>query len=825
MPKLDRGMVIADRYVVSDVVRPWFADHPAVGSVCVGLDAILDQPVLLYLADSEAVAGLLDAGRRASLLTDPRIPAVHDVGSSQGFDFVVCERAGGTPLPRALAHGPLSPAAATALVGELATALAHAAKRGLHHLFLGPESVLITDDNDVVVHGLAIDAAAADRPYGLRLDELSAQEAQRTDALALIDILYACLTGTWPGSQERAGLPASGMKNSRIVPARSLAEGIPGELEQFVSGVVAQTEPGPRSASEIVRYLGEWDVSALGSIDRRASQSRDELSAGSAGTIAQSVRPSAPLAPVTAAPQARPGDNEGSSSSGRRASPAQMQAALARIGMTRPGVHGAAAGVSDATRSPYDDRMKMRSASRFPIAPASLDSASQRAHEWQPEDSREDYSAYAAYERDDNLTAPILDREALWDRDAPWGREAAGGGPRPEPDDAGRAPGQSAPGPDAAADGAADAPADRPAPVPAEEDEGGWFMGGMFTTREERFAEQQAEYERESRLREAALERARADEERERAAQERARAEQAAAAEQETARRRRALSADERSDLNGDAAHATGLPAGDGGAAPAGANARGAAEHGGRAEHGDAVTAETAGSGAGAAGTTPAGATATGAGAAGTVGRAPAGEGGARPPGRRSRLPVMLGGLAILVGLGIVAALFIRPGADRTAAPEPAETSASAPSETAQGPAPAIASVTAIDPQGDGKEHNADAKKLPDGDGTWSTDRYSSAQFGSLKDGLGLRIKLEESAAVKSVTLDSKLSGGSFDILVGDSAKRGDARRVGSGKFSKADGTLTLDEPAEGSYVFVWITELPKSSTGYRAQLTKVAVG
>ena len=138
---IERGTVVAGRYVVSEVLRPWLAGFPEAGTVCLVIDAILDEPAQLYVADSSRSGDLLDAARRAALLTDPRIPGLHDVGRADGLDFVVSERPTATPLPALLASGPLDPEAARALIGEAATALVHASKRGLHHLCLGPDSI------------------------------------------------------------------------------------------------------------------------------------------------------------------------------------------------------------------------------------------------------------------------------------------------------------------------------------------------------------------------------------------------------------------------------------------------------------------------------------------------------------------------------------------------------------------------------------------------------------------------------------------------------------------------------------------------------------
>lgn len=547
--RIERGTVVADRYVVSEIVRPWFADFPDIGSVSLVIDAILDQPAVLYAADSAESGDLLDMARRASLLSDPRIPTVQDVGRVDGIDFVICERTGATGLPELLARGPLDPEAARALAGELATAIVHASKRGLHHLCLGPESVALGDDGEVVVHGVAIDAAVADRPYGLRLDSRSGQDQLHEDSLAIVNILYAALTAHWPGEEPRGGLPAAEKKNQLFVRAGAITPGIPRDLEEFVSGVVTRTEAGPRSPSEIVRYLGQWDTRALtriaqsssgdgtdlfpsggaqftggtstadgagagsGSSGGAAGESSDSHGGAAAGagaaaaagagaaagaaaaaagpTVAggESRRPSAPTTNVTrpavsSQPTQAPGasvDDEKHKPT-HRATPQQLQAALKRIGMTRPGTSGASAGLADdagAAAGPLDERMQMRRASTFPISAESIDEAAADTPAWEPEDTYSSYSAYAGQEVDANQTAPIRtdDRDDYWQESEDTQIIAT--------------------------------TETRELPIVSEEDDGSWFLGGMFTTREDELARQRREFQRERELQRRAEENAR----------------------------------------------------------------------------------------------------------------------------------------------------------------------------------------------------------------------------------------------------------------------------------------------------------------------------
>ena len=138
---IEPGMVVAGRYVVSTVDRRWLPEKPEVGAVCTGLDAILDEPVLILVADADGSNDVLEAARRVSILGDPRIAPTLDVGHSNGLDYIVIKRIAVTPFNQILPRSPLPVDAACALIGEVGSALVTSARRGLFHMFLRPSVV------------------------------------------------------------------------------------------------------------------------------------------------------------------------------------------------------------------------------------------------------------------------------------------------------------------------------------------------------------------------------------------------------------------------------------------------------------------------------------------------------------------------------------------------------------------------------------------------------------------------------------------------------------------------------------------------------------
>ncbi|MCL2849582.1 MAG: hypothetical protein FWE61_06020, partial [Micrococcales bacterium] len=143
--------VIAGRYRVDQVLPD---DVPA-AATSKATDTILGRTVLVRVLPSDRPA-LLDAARRAALVTDARLARVLDVGTlPDGRGYVINEQVSGTSLTTMLARGPLSPGVARSVIGETASAIDVARRRGVHHLALRPSVVHVAPDGRVVLTGLA----------------------------------------------------------------------------------------------------------------------------------------------------------------------------------------------------------------------------------------------------------------------------------------------------------------------------------------------------------------------------------------------------------------------------------------------------------------------------------------------------------------------------------------------------------------------------------------------------------------------------------------------------------------------------------------------
>ncbi|RBP67238.1 hypothetical protein DFO66_102291 [Brevibacterium sanguinis] len=822
---IEPGMVVAGRYVVSTIDRPWIEEAPEAGAVCTALDAILDEPVLIHVADAEKSGDMLDAARRVSILGDHRIAPTLDVGQANGLDYVVVERIAAASLGEILPRTPLSVDTARALIGEIGTVLVAAARRGLFHMFLRPSTAGITSKGGVLVSGIGIDAALALGTGVLPAEDWTPTKASRQDALDLVRLFYAALTGHWPGDEAVGGIPPSGRENSRIARARSLNPELPPTVDDFVSGILTGADPGPGSVAEVLGYLAEWDPELLRYVTKAPVRENDSLFNRAPRSFEEATRLPAP--------------GSGGIGSNATASEDQVKAALVRIGITRPGTRGLAAGVVGKTTGRYADRMQMREASSFPIGASQIDHAAKEWDEWEPEQTYSEYSEYADREYDDNMTTPIMER---------------GGEDPTDPDTQ-------------ALDIVSDDDEDNDTRVILDdEDDGSWFLGGMFETHEQQREHQLREYERERRIARAKEEEARRRVAALEAASAERRAEANASAPPKQVRRLSPGTVDDDATTQPmsttaatDAATAP-LPTQAPDAGPAG---RGDPKGTGSVRKQGDDGRPTVAAAVGTAGATVAGATGAAAGAARTGGSAPAGAAGASgrvtgtstsggtagaaaagapagaagsgtgPQGtdRRKRpLPWII--LAVVLAAAVVIGFVVvnqnsqdEPATvvDSPAPTQPAEESTEDAAEEEPAVPPEIDTVSALDPEGDDSENDDSAADVMPGEkGSWRTDRYNSAEFGNLKSGVGLLVELKEETIVKEVEVKSSSSGGAFEIRSGSDPA--DAKKVGEGEFDKDGVTVELDEGVETDSLILWITELPQGEGGYRASISTVAV-
>jgi len=203
-------------------------------------DALLCRPVTIHLlprgvpVPSHVVAAVQAAAR----VSDPRLATIYDTDYNIDDPYIVSEWTPGTHLEDLVLSGLPRPALAAAMIADAADALAVAHQAGRPHLCLGPRSPRWDTGSGLKITGLGIDAA---------LSGTQAADPGAADTMALAGMLYALLTGFWPGDGPTA-LPAAPRHKGRVYTPRQVRAGVPGVLDAITCHALQLQPPGVPSA-------------------------------------------------------------------------------------------------------------------------------------------------------------------------------------------------------------------------------------------------------------------------------------------------------------------------------------------------------------------------------------------------------------------------------------------------------------------------------------------------------------------------------------------------------------------------------------------------
>lgn len=274
-------------------------------------------------------AEVVTAARTASRLTDPRLTQVFDAEDDGELAYVVSEWVSGETLEEMIiSGGPLAPGRAARFVSEAAEALTTAHRAGMSHLCLTARHLVWTTGGTVKLTGLGVEAV---------LCGVNSNEPARLDALGLGQMLYAALTGHWPGGAGESDLPAAPERNGDYVPPCELREEVPAAVDEIVCRAMEINAP-----EEPLTTPAEV-AAALAKVPRTPLPLFAGLQSGPPPAVIDRPRrdeaptAAAPTAPVQAAqtvPRQRP------PSSSRPAAPAQPTARMQQQSAPPPSTSG-----------------------------------------------------------------------------------------------------------------------------------------------------------------------------------------------------------------------------------------------------------------------------------------------------------------------------------------------------------------------------------------------------------------------------------------------------------------------------------------------------
>ena len=260
LDSLNVGRLLAGRYQLSH--RVTIGPHTTLWQA---VDEVLARPVavrvLAATADDRTRDTFLAAAARAGWVSHPRAARVYDAGTENGHTYLVGEWVDGVSLDRILRDGPLPAEQAAFLAHQVAEGLAAAHARGVAHGRLHPGNVLVGGGLRVKVTDFAVAAALAGpvpslaptragRTPAAAADSVSAEMAAEmaADLRALGALLYASLTGRWPGGPA-FGLPGAPVRDDGICTPRQIRAGVPNVLDSLTGRLL---DPARRTGAPAI---------------------------------------------------------------------------------------------------------------------------------------------------------------------------------------------------------------------------------------------------------------------------------------------------------------------------------------------------------------------------------------------------------------------------------------------------------------------------------------------------------------------------------------------------------------------------------------------
>jgi serine/threonine protein kinase len=287
------------------------------GVVYLATDERLKRRVALKLIAPELAADtrfrerFLRESELAASLDHSHVVPVYAAGELEGQLWIAMRYVQGTDLRTLLERdGPLEPARALELVGQIAAALDTAHAHGLVHRDVKPANVLVTEEDGeehayLSDFGLARSPEATEDPGGTHLsgtvdytapEQIAHEPADhRADVYALGCVLYECLAGQPPFKRPR---PTATLFAHASEPPPSVHQHrpeLPKEIDEVVAGALAKD---PDERYETCRQLAEAARQALG-LAREPKLTRRTLLLSAGGALAVAAAASVPAILLT----------------------------------------------------------------------------------------------------------------------------------------------------------------------------------------------------------------------------------------------------------------------------------------------------------------------------------------------------------------------------------------------------------------------------------------------------------------------------------------------------------------------------------------------
>jgi hypothetical protein len=215
--------------------------------------------VTIYLLPRGPVpSAVTDAVRSAAKVSDPRLATIYDTDFDEECPYIVAEWTPGTHLEDLVLSGLPHPALAAAMIADAADAIAVAHRAGRPHLRLTPRSMRWDNGSGLKITGLGLDDALCGSTAGNPPPADGTADGTAADTAALARMLYALLTGYWPGDEPTALPPAPRHKGNVCTP-RQIRAGVPAMLDAIafrgLQGLAADAPLRPQTPAGMAMAL------------------------------------------------------------------------------------------------------------------------------------------------------------------------------------------------------------------------------------------------------------------------------------------------------------------------------------------------------------------------------------------------------------------------------------------------------------------------------------------------------------------------------------------------------------------------------------------
>jgi hypothetical protein len=206
-----------------------------------GYDQILHRQVRvdLHTPGGEAARSVVDHALASGAITHPALARVLDVADDGDQAYVVSAWIDGAPLPTLLGAGPLPPADAAAVLGQIADGIAAAHRAGTTVGVVEAEQVVVDDVERASLVRLPLPASTP-----------------QDDVRGLGALLYAALTAHWPLDSNAGGLPTAPIVEGRLATPQQVIPAVPTDLSATAMRALYPEHPeGIATAEEFAALL------------------------------------------------------------------------------------------------------------------------------------------------------------------------------------------------------------------------------------------------------------------------------------------------------------------------------------------------------------------------------------------------------------------------------------------------------------------------------------------------------------------------------------------------------------------------------------------